>query len=277
MMPSGSGICFGLIVGQYYYSGDRGALMAGLGRTFWRTACASAVLGMLLGAQAPSDDADATIAASLAQMLRSARAVISANQALINDPEKSDKGLTGQVVLAQTIKLYQSATKTDPTTIDPKSREGRLLHYQMDAIVEVVDANQTTVNEKGVGFKAFIPAVFARLVNEAFARRAGDEASVKVTAPLDLVRNRKALPDKWEKQVIESKFLGPGWPMGHPFEAVVDENGHKVFRMMAPEYYVASCLSCHGDPKGALDITGYPREGGKEGDLGGVISVTLSH
>jgi hypothetical protein len=250
--------------------------MARLGKAFWRRACAWAVLGVLLGAQAPSDDGDVAIAASLAQMLRSARAVISANQALINDPEKGDKGLTGQVVLAQSIKLYQSATKTDPTTIDPKSREGRLLHDQMDAIVEVVDANQTTINEKGVGFKAFIPAVFARLVNEAFARRAGDEASIKVTAPVDLVRNRKALPDKWEKQVIESKFQSSSWPKGDPFETVVDENGHKLFRMMAPEYYASSCLSCHGDPKGALDITGYPREGGKEGDLGGVISVTLS-
>ena len=73
----------------------------------------------------------------------------------------------------------------------------------MDAIVEVVDANQAAINAKGVGFKAFIPAVFARLVNEAFEHRAAGEASIKVTAPVDLVRNRKALPDAWERQVIE--------------------------------------------------------------------------
>jgi hypothetical protein len=248
-----------------------------MGATFWRVIGVAAAMVVLLGAQAPQDDSDAAVSASLAQMLRSARAVISANQALINDPDKGDKGLTGQVVLAQAIKLYQGATGIDPTTIDPKSREGRLLHDQMDAIVEVVDANQATINAKGVGFKAFIPAVFARLVNEAFARRAGNEASIKVTAPEDLVRNRKALPDKWELEVIDSKFMTPGWPKGKPYEAVVDENGHQVFRMMAPEYYVASCLTCHGDPKGSTDITGYPREGGKEGDLGGVISVTLAH
>ena len=47
----------------------------------------------------------------------------------------------------------------------------------MDAIVEVTDANQATINAKGVGFKAFIPAVFARLVNEAFESRAKDEAA----------------------------------------------------------------------------------------------------
>jgi hypothetical protein len=46
---------------------------------------------------------------------------------------------------------------------------------------------------------------------------------------------------------------------------------------MVPEYYATSCLACHGDPKGSLDVTGYPREGRHEGDLGGVISITLSH
>ena len=42
-----------------------------------------------------------------------------------------------------------------------------------------------------------------------------------------------------------------------------------------PEYYSKGCLACHGEPKGELDVTGYPKEGGKLGDLGGVISVTL--
>ena len=46
---------------------------------------------------------------------------------------------------------------------------------------------------------------------------------------------------------------------------------------MVPEYYAASCLACHGEPKGSRDITGYPREGAHEGDLGGVISITLLH
>ncbi len=242
----------------------------------WRRVCAGVVLLLLLGAQAPAND-DAAIAASLAQMLRSARTVISANQALINDPEKGDKGLTGKVVLAQAVKNYSDSTGSDPLATDPNSRAGRLLRAQMDAIVEVVDANQSTINAKGVGFKAFIPAVFARLVNEAFEHRAAGEASIKVTAPVDLVRNRKALPDAWERQVIESKFLAPGWQKGKPFEAVVDTAGHPAFRMMAPEYYAASCLSCHGSPKGSLDITNYPREGAAEGDLGGVISITLSH
>jgi hypothetical protein len=218
---------------------------------------------------------DAAIAKSLADMLRAARQVISSNQTRINDPSIGDKGLSGSVVLQQALELYKKATGTDPATIDPASRHGRLLRAQMDAIVEVTDANQSTINAKGVGFKAFIPAIFARLVNEAFESRAKDEAQIKVTAPEQLVRNRKSRPDDWESDVIRSELLGADWPRGQAYAAEVLTRGRSSYRMMMPEYYATSCLSRHGLPKGETDITGYPKEGGKEGDLGAVISVTL--
>lgn len=144
----------------------------------------------------------------------------------------------------------------------------------MDSIVEGVNANQQTINKKGLGFKAFIPATFGRLVNEAFSRRAGQEADVKVTAPSDRIRNLKARADPWEQKVITEKFLLASWPKGKDFSAVADSRGRQAFRMAVPEYYAASCLSCHGRPKGDIDVTGYPKEGGNEGDLGGVISIS---
>jgi Protein of unknown function (DUF3365) len=201
--------------------------------------------------------------------------VISNNQGRINDPNLGDKGLSGRVVLEQAIEVYKKTTGTDPGNVDPTSRHGKLLRAQMDSIVEATDANQATINAKGVGFKAFIPAVFARLVNEAFDNRARTEAHVKVTAPEQLVRNRKARPDAWESDVIRTKLLQPDWPRGQAFTAETQIKGQQAFRMMVPEYYAASCLSCHGSPKGDTDITGYPKEGGKDGDLGAIISVTL--
>jgi cytochrome c553 len=234
-----------------------------------------ALLGLSAVPLRAAADNDAVIATSLADMLRAARQVISSNQARINDPNLGDKGLSGQVVLQQAVEIYKKATGTDPASLDPASRQGRLLKAQMDAIVEVTDANQATINAKGVGFKAFIPAVFARLVNEAFENHAKDEAQVKVTAPEQLVRNRKARPDEWELDVIRSKLLQADWPRGQAYAADAATRGRSAYRMMVPEYYAASCLSCHGSPKGETDITGYPREGGKEGDLGAVISVTL--
>lgn len=237
------------------------------------------LLGVLLGPLAQrvlgSNTEDVEIAVNLARLLQAGRAVISSSQALINDPDRGDKGLTGDVVLAAAIEKYRKLTGVDPASIDPASREGRLLQAEMASIKEVMDDNQALINEKGSGFKGFIPATFARLVTERLQEKIGDVAEIKVTAPPNLVRNRKSRPDDWEKSIIESKFLAPGWPRGQLFWQLATSKGREAFRVMVPEYYSASCLSCHGPKKGDMDITGYPKEGASEGDLGGVISITL--
>ena len=176
---------------------------------------------------------------------RAARTAISANQGRINDPAIGDKGLTGRVVVDKA------------------------------AIVEVMDENQATINQRDIGFKGFVPAVFARLVNERFKRKMGREAELKVTAPLDLVRNRKARPDAWETAAIRDSLRRPDWPKGQILTQVATAKGREAFRVLVPEYYGAGCLRCHGEPKGEIDVTGYPKEGGKLGDLAGAISITL--
>ena len=103
------------------------------------------------------------------------------------------------------------------------------------------------------------------------------EAEVKVTAPPELVRNRKARPDAWEADIMKTKLLTADWPKGQSYSAVVDTNGRPAFRVAVPEDYAGSCLVSHGSPKGEMDLTGYPKEGGKTGDLGAVISITLYH
>lgn len=237
---------------------------------------AAAMVVLVLGQTMQASEAEDTrTALSLAKLLQAARSVISANQALINDPDIGDKGLTGDVVLAAAIEVYKKTTDVDPMSIDPASREGRLLRAGMEAIKEVTDENQSFINREGIGFKAFIPAVFGRLVTERLQAKIGEEAEVKITAPPHLVRNRKARPDAWEERVIETKLLSPGWPRGQIFTEAFPSKGRDAFRVAVPEYYAASCLSCHGEKKGEIDITGYPKEGAREGDLGGVISITL--
>jgi Protein of unknown function (DUF3365) len=240
-------------------------------------ACALVII-CLIGHAAPiqaDEPEEVAIALSLAKMLQAGREVISSNQALINDPNRGDKGLSGDVVLAAAVENYKKATGIDPLSISPASREGHWLRSEMTAIKEVVDENQDYINEKGTGFKGFIPAIFARLVTERLEESVGTELLIKVTAPPRLVRNRKSRPDEWERSVIEQKFLDPEWTRGEIFYEAQPNAGRDAFRVMVPEYYAASCLSCHGQKKGEVDITGYPKEGANEGDLGGVISITL--
>ena len=244
----------------------------------WMTAIACLVILENIPASviyAASDSEDLAIAKSLADMLFAGEAVVSKEQDRINDPKLGDKGLNGAALIEHTREIYRTTTGVDPATIDPASRQGRLLHVQMDAAVEVMNANQATINAVGTGFKGFIPAVFARLVNEAFNRRAKGEAEVKVTGPPDRIRNRKARPDVWETDIIKSKLLTPSWPRGQAYSAAVETDGHPAFRVMVPQYYDETCLACHGSPKGEIDITGYPKEGAKVNELGGVISIIL--
>ena len=235
---------------------------------------AAAVLLSNTEAARAQEASDQEIARALAEMLQSARGVIGANQDLINAVEPTEKGLTGDKVLRAAIAAFMAKGNPDPATYsDP--RKVRLLEAQISSIAEVIDENQSTINRSDVGFKGFVPAVFARLVNERFAAKIGDEATVKVTAPPTLVRNRKARPDTWELSVIEDQLLQDTWPVGTAIEEITDVEGRSAYRMVMPEYYSDGCMACHGAPAGEIDITGYPKEGGSVGDLGGVISITL--
>lgn len=235
--------------------------------------CVAAItLGTAAMAGEPEEE---QAAVSLATMLRAARAVISNNQALINDAKLGDKGLTPTKVLADSAAIFKTQLGVDPTAVDPHTVHGRLLRAQMDAIAKVVSDVQPIINKPGIAFKGVIPSAFARMVNDEFQERMGREAEVKITAPPDLIRNRKARPDAWESEMIRTRLAKPDWPKGEPIGANAEARGRPAFRFLIPEYYAASCLSCHGNPKGEIDITGYPKEGGHEGDLGGVVSVSI--
>ena len=218
---------------------------------------------------------DAQIANSLATMLRAGRTVISKNQDRINDPGGGNKGIDGKAVLAEASTIYQQMMGINPASIDRGSLHGMLIRMQMESIAEVMDVHQETINRQGVGFKGFIPAVFSRMVNDAFGRRAAGTAEMKVTAPPYLIRNPQVQPDEWELEVIKTKLLAPAWPKDQPYTAVAPKDGNLAQRTLIPEYYGSSCLACHGSPKGEIDITGFPKEGANEGDLGGIISITL--
>ncbi len=215
------------------------------------------------------------IALSLATFLRSARAVVSNHQELINDYTQGPKGLTAAFVLEEAKLNYEIATGVNPDSIDPASLHGRLIRSQMAAVAEVVDAAQDRINRFGVGFKGFLPTIFAVQVAEHFNQNEVGVAELKVTAPKNFVRNRNNLPDKWEHQAIEESFKSAGYPKNRPMHGPALKNGRPAFRLILPEYYVESCLTCHGEPAGKRDITGNRKEGGTLGQLGGAISVVL--
>ena len=211
------------------------------------------------------------VAAEMTTLLRSARLVISDNQALINDADKGDKALSADKVLATARENYKKAAGKPLSTPAPGSLSARAQKAMLDSISEVMVKNQALINEKGKGFKGFLPAVFARQVAECFTTKMGGLIAVKLTAPKELIRNRANRPDEWEHAVFQQQFAKADYVKGKAFSQTVGDS----FRYMIPEYYGATCLQCHGEARGERDITGGMKEGMKLGDLGGAISLSI--
>lgn len=226
---------------------------------------------MLLLSDFSIAQSQAEISNELNTLFRAARKVISVNQAHINDGSIGDKGLSSDAVTQEMLDNYKAASGKALDTASLSAAQQSMV----SAVQEVMDENQDLINEQGVPFKGFLPAVFARQVATKFSSKMSGKMKIKLTAPKKYVRNRANRPDKWEHNVIETMFKSPSYIKGKPFSENVSVKGKDAFRFILPEYYGKSCLGCHGGPKGEKDITGGKKEGGVLGELGGAISLII--
>lgn len=210
----------------------------------------------------------------LAKLIRAGRLVIGQNQAVIDDPHKGDKGFTPDVFEQQLIEEFRKETTIDLRTladapssilIPPLAKE--LLPAFVLASKEVMRDAQVVINQRGIGYKNFIPATYGSQA----ARRFTSQSHVRLKQTTLQPRNPKNEPDEYETSVL--KWLS-GRPKAEAYVSELTEEG-QTLRVVMPIYYAKDCLKCHGEPKGELDISGYPREGAHEGDLAGAITVTV--
>jgi hypothetical protein len=205
----------------------------------------------------------ASTAATIVSVLKAGRAVVSDHQTLINDATKGDKGFTGAAFEAKWKEKYKEVNKSDMPT-DKVTAD--LVH----AGKSVIDEAQPIINKQGMGFKGFLPALWGRKTGEKFSKSTG--IGLKQTSEHYRFAGNK--PDDYEAEVLK-QFSSAGHPKGKEIVKTVSMGGKQVLRFMSPEYAAKSCLNCHGDPKGEKDITGGKKEGYKEGDLAGAISVIV--
>jgi general secretion pathway protein A len=228
-----------------------------------------ASVAVMLAGGAARAGSEAETAELLIKLIQAGRSVVSAHQDLINDPTKGDKGFTPSYFAEQTLIKFRETTGLDLSRPAAVPRM-RLLFALLEAGKEVVADYQPVINKPGVAFKGFIPALWGRKTGEKFAQRTG--IRVKLTATdYRFPGNR---PDQFEAEVLQ-QFADPRYPRGQGVSRVVTMDGKAALRVMAPEYATARCLVCHGEPKGERDITGMKKEGYREGDLAGAISVIL--
>jgi general secretion pathway protein A len=212
----------------------------------------------------------------LAILLDAGRSTIAKNQDLINDASKADKGYTSQVFQRQVAEDFQRRTGVALTNLEeakiPEMAKP-LLARLMEEAKKTIDTYQSVINVSGFAYKGLIPATFGTETATRF--QSWSAIYMKQTAPSHLVRNPKNKPDDYESAVF-SRFATSNSDQAPDkvFSEVTDDG--KYVRVLLPLFYQKACLSCHGEPKGQRDISGYPREGAREGELGGAISVKIS-
>lgn len=219
-------------------------------------------------AQAPREEIEKT-AQHLATLLNVGRLIIERNQTRINDPRIGDKGFTPEVFEHEVVDEFMRQTTIDvkqpPSHLFSLAKE--LLPMLLQSSKEVVADVQFVINQRGIGFKNFVPATFGSQA----ARKFSNRSHVKIKQTALNPRNLKNTPDAYEENVLKRLATQPAVDT-----SIIEwiDNG-TTLRAMTPLYYSQDCLACHGKPRGILDISGYPREGAQEGDLAGAISIQI--
>ncbi|GJQ57912.1 MAG: DUF3365 domain-containing protein [Candidatus Scalindua sp. AMX11] len=212
-----------------------------------------------------------------AKLLVSCRAIIAQNQDLFNDPAKGDKGFTGDIYVSKVQKHFKDATGVDVSVNDATSTDPikKILGILLVSSKTVIDENQNVLNMKGRGFKKLIPAIIGRRTGYKYNKALGAGYNLKQTSLQ--FRNPANHPDSYEKEVLK-EFETNGYPIGKgKGEIVTNNDGSKTYRYMLPLYVTSACLKCHGGPKGERDISHKIKEGYKEGEIRGAISLKFPY
>lgn len=200
----------------------------------------------------------------IATALAKGRLVIFAQMEKLTDPKLGDKGFTGEVFAKQ----WEAALEAEFMSASPTQE--RIIKKLLWAGKQSIDNNQDRLNVKGVKWKHFLPAKWARETGLLFNSRTG----IVTKQPAINYRHPSNAPDNKEIAVL-SEFMKAGID-AKPTGEFAMMGKQKVYRYFDPISLMPPCLACHGKPKGNLDILGFQKDGLESGDVIGLISVAVA-
>ncbi|OCC14329.1 Histidine kinase [Dissulfuribacter thermophilus] len=179
----------------------------------------------------------------------------------INNPELGDKGFTPE--------YFEKELRKSLSAFEAKLTQAQKEIWEdyIDASKEAISINQDRINLKGVKFKYFLPATWARQTASIFQAKTGiiiKQVALKYRHPC----NR---PDPFEIKAL-SKMKKNGLS---EFSAWSSLGSQLVYRYMVAIKTKAFCMKCHGGPKATTDILGFKKEGYQIGELRGAVSVVI--
>ena len=200
----------------------------------------------------------------ISQALAKGRLVIFAQMKKLTDPKLGDKGFTGDVFAEQ----WKATLEAEFMSASPEQQ--RIIDKLIWAGKQAMDNNQDRLNVKGVKWKHFLPAKWAREAGLMFNSRTG----IVTKQPAINYRHPSNAPDAKEIQVL-TQFVKAG-TNAKPQGEFAMMGKQKIYRYFDPINLMPPCLACHGKPKGEKDMLGYEKDGLNAGDVIGLISVSVA-
>lgn len=151
--------------------------------------------------------------------------------------------------------------------------KGSILTLQMKAEWDFIEVNQELINTTSGNlyeFKGLHCAIVGKSISSIFS--ANNDLVVTHYTNIE-TRNPIDMPDSFEEEALEA-FLDD--PQRTEYYGVTDYEGRESFRYLSVLNATESCLECHGDPIGEIDITGHEKEGWQLGDMAGAVSMVFN-
>jgi signal transduction histidine kinase len=147
--------------------------------------------------------------------------------------------------------------------------EARVLNTEISAAWNYIDSIQSRINYSNDEFD--FKGVYCAVAAKSIAKRFSDESEYTIRYVRENPRNLDDVPDAFERRALEA-FGSSG--IAEYYELIEDGDG-ATFRYVSLLSIEYGCLSCHGDPVGEKDATGYLKEGMAIGDIGGAVSIVM--
>lgn len=163
--------------------------------------------------------------------------------------------------------FYSQQKQTEAALLE----EARTFAREMDAVWQFMDNSQSVINNSSDGdfeFKGLHCSVVGKSVGRLFS--AGSDYAIRYTNFNP--RSEQDIPDAFETQALERFYANSSITEHY---GIADYEGEERFRYLQALEVDESCLECHGEPAGELDITGKVKEGWTLDSVGGAISIVI--
>ena len=149
--------------------------------------------------------------------------------------------------------------------------EARTFAREMDAVWQFMDNQQKVINTSSDGdydFKGLHCSIVGKSVGAIFSYN--NDYTIRYTnfEP----RSYQDRPDAFETEALTAFNENSSV---NEYYGVAEFAGEERFRYLQALEVDSSCLECHGEPVGEIDITGHPKEGWTLDSVGGAISIVI--